>query len=77
MINALLILLFTSPVDFPLMVLNGERWPHKPDLSRISDGSWYHKAKGVYAEAFRSDGEYYSKLCRFIIWWLCFALVLT
>lgn len=82
MIPALLVLVFTSPVDFLLQVFfggkdgKGEPLPHKPDLSRISDGSWYHKAKGYWAESFRTDGEWWSKLCRFIIWWLCFYIVL-
>jgi hypothetical protein len=66
---AIFVLLVTSPIDFPLMLIGGELWPHKPDLSQISNGSWYHKAKGFWAQSFRDDGEYWSKLARFIIWW--------
>ena len=73
--QALLILLFTSPIDFPLMILGGEKWPHKPDLDQISPGSWYHKAKGYWAQSFRDDGEYWSKLCRFLVWWLAAVLI--
>lgn len=76
-LSALFVLIFTSPIDFPLMLIGGEYWPHKPRLEEISDGSWYHKAKGLWSQSFRDDGEWYSKLCRFIIWWLVFALVLT
>ena len=76
-IPALFVLFITSPVDFPLMIIGGERWPHKLDLTQISDGSWYHKAKGYWAQSFRTDGEWWSKFCRFVIWWLIFALVVT
>lgn len=73
---ALFVLIFTSPVDFPLMLIGGEIWPHKPDLSQISDGSWYHKAKGYWAQSFRDDGEWWSKLSRFLVWWQSFFLLI-
>lgn len=68
------VLIFTSPIDFPLMLLAGEWKPHEPDLTQISEGSWYHKAKGYWAESFRADGEWWSKFCRFVIWWLLLIL---
>lgn len=74
---AIVVLIFTSPVDFPLMLIGGEIRPHKPRLGEISPGSWYHRAKGFWSQSFRDDGEWTSKFCRFVIWWLIFALVMT
>jgi len=74
----ILILLVTSPVDFPLMIIGGEHFPHYPtekDFDEISEGSFYHKAKGFWAEWFRADGEWWSKFSRFAIWWLVFILL--
>ena len=70
LIEAVVVLVFTSPVDFPLMLLGGEWFPHTPDLSEISDGSWYHRGKGYWAQSARDDGEWWSKLSRFLVWWL-------
>lgn len=69
--NALFVLFFTSPFDAPAQWWFGkkEKWPHPVDLQEISSGSSYHKAKGYWAQSFRDDGEWWSKLCRFIIWW--------
>lgn len=69
---AIVVLLFTSPFDFIVIWLGEEHKPHKPDLTQISAGSWYHKAKGYWAQSFRDDGEWWSKFCRFIVWWLLF-----
>jgi len=71
----LLILIFTSPVDFPLMLIGGEYLPHKPDFTKISEGSWYHKAKGFWSQLFRDDAEWWSKLSRFLVWWLTAILI--
>lgn len=71
---ALFVLIVTSPIDFPLMLIGGEYWPHKPQIDDISPGSWYHKGKGFWSELFRRDAEWWSKFCRFVIWWLSFAL---
>lgn len=72
---AIVILLFESPLSFPLMLLGGEYLPHPPELEEISEGSWYHKAKGYWAECFRADGEWWAKFCRFVIWWQTFFLI--
>jgi hypothetical protein len=48
-------------------------WP-RPDKWE-SDGNYYHHAKGFWASLYRADAEYWSKLSRFIIWWLLFSEV--
>jgi len=75
-INGLFVLIFTSPVDFILMLIGGEYFPHKPNLDEITEGSWYHKAKGYWAQSFRDDGEWWSKFARFVIWWETFLLAM-
>ena len=67
-------LVFGSPIDFPLMVINGEYLPKYPAPEAFLEvnTSPYHLAKNFWAELFRKDPEYWNKLTRFIIWWTAF-----
>lgn len=71
--NAIPVFLITSPIDFPIMAWRTRALPILPtfdDLNRGRPGSWAHSGKDWWSCAFRADAQYWSKLCRFIVWWL-------
>ncbi len=80
--SALIVLLLTSAVDWPWMVIKNaegdERWPHLPtetDLVEDAGSSWYHHGKNYWTELFKRDAEYWSKFVRFVSWWTCAILI--
>ncbi len=77
--NSFFVLFLTSPVDF-LLELFDEPLPELPtdaELNRGRDGNWHHSGKDWWTEAFRADAQWWSKLARFLVWWLSFALILA
>ena len=75
-LNALPVLVLTSPFDWPLML--AERFiPFRPDLSKGRRGSWAHAGKNWWTESFRADAQWWSKLARFLVWWLCVLWIVT
>ena len=71
-VNAIPVLLLTSPIDWPLMVVMERALPIFPlraDLDKGRPGGWAHSGKDWFTEAFRKDPQYFSKLARFAVWW--------
>lgn len=73
-LKALILFIVTGWINWPLMVLwQWEPFPKLPSPQEVetntSDGSFYHKWKGIWSEWFRGDGEWWSKFTLFVIWW--------
>jgi len=81
-ILGILDLILGSPIDFPLMLLGGEYLPHWPTVwesDTDSEGkpqSRYHHAKGFWSSLYRTDGEWWSKFTRFVIFWLIIGVII-
>lgn len=77
--NSIFVMLLTSPIDFPLMLLGHEwkpRLPTEAALNQGRDGNWHHSGKDWWTEAMRADAEWWSKLARFLVWWLIVILII-
>lgn len=74
---AILVLILTSPIDWPWHVWKEQRLPRQPPdlwLERGHAGDWHHEGKDWWTEFFKWNAQYFSKFARFAFWWW---LVLT
>jgi hypothetical protein len=79
-INAIPVLLLTSPIDWPIHLITDSwlpKWPSDADLDRGEPGNWHHSGKDWWSVAFRSDAQYWQKLVRFGLWWGVVLLIVS